>query len=191
MATDSVLIAMVLARYPDVLPGSLTFPVEAVDWTEKEVDLFVGSGGFLKPKKKKRQVSTISTATLTSPPPPPKAAPLTGECTEPAYSAGRANGVSGGYHSVSLLPSIDALSLVGVAPLPASGGLSTQSNAPSSVTHPPVAATIAELPLMVWHEGQFWAPYTTYMEDVDERGLKIVAAMNKSERFRSLCLKKV
>eukprot|EP00913_Durusdinium_trenchii_P020011 g18809.t1 len=35
-------IATVLARYPDVTPSSLNFPADAAEWTEKEVDLFIG-----------------------------------------------------------------------------------------------------------------------------------------------------
>ncbi|CAE8636629.1 unnamed protein product [Polarella glacialis] len=43
----------VLAKYPGVDRVALVFPPEADDWNETEVDLFIGSGGFLKPKKKK------------------------------------------------------------------------------------------------------------------------------------------
>lgn len=49
---ENPLIAQVLLRYPDVQRDSLNFPPDSADWTEKDLDLFVGSGGFLKPKKK-------------------------------------------------------------------------------------------------------------------------------------------
>lgn len=51
-------------------------------------------------------------------------------------------------------------------------------------------ATHGELPLTVWHDGEYWAPYTTYMEDVGERGVRLLAALNKCERFRNIGLLK-
>lgn len=42
----------VLANFPDVVPESLPWPAGAETWTTKELELFIGSGGFLKPKKK-------------------------------------------------------------------------------------------------------------------------------------------
>mmetsp|Transcript_26413 Transcript_26413/g.47633 ORF Transcript_26413/g.47633 Transcript_26413/m.47633 type:complete len:362 (-) Transcript_26413:12-1097(-) len=42
----------VLARYPGVDPAALDFPSGSEDWDEAGLDLFVGSGGFLKPKKR-------------------------------------------------------------------------------------------------------------------------------------------
>ena len=46
------LIEKVLQKFPDVDRNSLVFPTEAVDWDEQGLELFIGSGGFLKPKKK-------------------------------------------------------------------------------------------------------------------------------------------
>ena len=42
----------VLANFPDVVAKSLPWPAGADTWTAKELELFIGSGGFLKPKKK-------------------------------------------------------------------------------------------------------------------------------------------
>ena len=46
------LIEKVLQKFPDVDRNSLVFPTEADDWDEQGLELFIGSGGFLKPKKK-------------------------------------------------------------------------------------------------------------------------------------------
>lgn len=46
-----------LHRYPDVDASKLNFPSDALEWSEKELDLFVGSGGFLKPKRRKPPTS--------------------------------------------------------------------------------------------------------------------------------------
>eukprot|EP00435_Cladocopium_sp_Y103_P033457 s1142_g8.t1 len=46
-----------LCRYPDVDASRLHFPSDALEWSEKELDLFVGSGGFLKPKRRKPPTS--------------------------------------------------------------------------------------------------------------------------------------
>jgi len=56
--------------------------------------------------------------------------------------------------------------------------------------HPSATVTPSELPNTVWHEGEYWAPYATYMEDVGERGFRLSAALNKCERFRNIGLQK-
>ncbi|CAK0903761.1 unnamed protein product [Prorocentrum cordatum] len=48
------LIDRILARYPGTARDSLTFPPESAEWDEKELELFIGSGGFVKPKRKKK-----------------------------------------------------------------------------------------------------------------------------------------
>lgn len=67
------MISKVLERYPDVAPGSLHFPPESVEWTEKDIDLFVGSGGFLKPKRKP------AVAAVAAPVPTRSAAPVSAD----------------------------------------------------------------------------------------------------------------
>lgn len=54
-----VLIDHVLARYPGVSKESLNFPPDSTNWSEHDLDLFVGSGGFIKPKKKKQEDAPI------------------------------------------------------------------------------------------------------------------------------------
>ena len=44
-------IEKVFQKFPDVDPTSLVFPPDADDWDEQGLELFIGSGGFLKPKK--------------------------------------------------------------------------------------------------------------------------------------------
>lgn len=78
----------VLVAFPDVDAASLPWPEGADTWEQKDVELFIGSGGFLKPKKKKAdakpqapaakpQVTAPSTkpeVTATQHPPPAEAA---------------------------------------------------------------------------------------------------------------------
>jgi acyl-CoA thioesterase FadM len=45
----------VLVNFPDVDPASLAWPADADLWDAKDLEIFVGSGGFLKPKKGKYQ----------------------------------------------------------------------------------------------------------------------------------------
>ncbi|CAK0899600.1 unnamed protein product [Prorocentrum cordatum] len=62
-----------MARYPGVV--SLDFPPEALEWSEKEVDMFVASGGFLKPKRKKPLAKSSATlGAVGAAPPCPEAA---------------------------------------------------------------------------------------------------------------------
>jgi len=50
---DNPLLASVLKNFPDVQASSLSWPAGAESWDEKDLELFIGSGGFLKPKKEK------------------------------------------------------------------------------------------------------------------------------------------
>ncbi|CAK9036520.1 unnamed protein product [Durusdinium trenchii] len=156
-------IATVLARYPDVTPSSLNFPADAAEWTEKEVDLFIGSGGFLKPKRKKA------------------ADPPTAQ-SAPAIAA----------QAAAAEPIAPAIALDSVARAEGAVLIGYASNAdrPAEVVSTPGVATLPELPLTSWHEDAYWAPYATYMEDVGEKGLRLTAALNKCERFRNVGLKK-
>lgn len=54
------LIDLVLARYPGTTRDSLTFPPESAEWEEKEVELFIGSGGFVRPKRKKKATDVVT-----------------------------------------------------------------------------------------------------------------------------------
>eukprot|EP00418_Pyrodinium_bahamense_P096732 CAMPEP_0179042494 /NCGR_PEP_ID=MMETSP0796-20121207/16689_1 /TAXON_ID=73915 /ORGANISM="Pyrodinium bahamense, Strain pbaha01" /LENGTH=402 /DNA_ID=CAMNT_0020738867 /DNA_START=125 /DNA_END=1333 /DNA_ORIENTATION=+ len=52
---DNPLLRDVMVNYPDVDATALPWPAGAESWDMKDLDLFVGSGGFLKPKKKRQQ----------------------------------------------------------------------------------------------------------------------------------------
>ncbi|CAK9025281.1 Hypothetical protein SCF082_LOCUS17013 [Durusdinium trenchii] len=54
----------VLVNFPDVVPDSLPWPKDADAWSLKDLEIFIGSGGFLKPKKK--------AAAPSAPPAPPR-----------------------------------------------------------------------------------------------------------------------
>lgn len=43
----------VLVNFPDADAAALPWPADADTWEARELELFIGSGGFLKPKKKK------------------------------------------------------------------------------------------------------------------------------------------
>eukprot|EP00421_Protoceratium_reticulatum_P034656 CAMPEP_0168469446 /NCGR_PEP_ID=MMETSP0228-20121227/58220_1 /TAXON_ID=133427 /ORGANISM="Protoceratium reticulatum, Strain CCCM 535 (=CCMP 1889)" /LENGTH=57 /DNA_ID=CAMNT_0008485223 /DNA_START=83 /DNA_END=252 /DNA_ORIENTATION=- len=50
---DNPLLKKALANFPDVDPASLPWPDGAEAWALKELELFIGSGGFLKPRRKR------------------------------------------------------------------------------------------------------------------------------------------
>ncbi|CAJ1390071.1 unnamed protein product [Effrenium voratum] len=158
----SPVIAKVLARYPDLAPSSLNFPPDAAEWSEKEVDLFVGSAGFIKPKRPKAAK------------PAGQAAPAYAEVKPPAATAAADSAAE------EAVP-------VKTPAAPAAPVVSTPADAG---TAPSEEAVLPELPLTRWHKDAYWAPYATYMEDVGEKGLRLVAALNKCERFRNVGLKK-
>eukprot|EP00930_Biecheleria_cincta_P058970 TRINITY_DN44745_c0_g1_i1.p1 TRINITY_DN44745_c0_g1~~TRINITY_DN44745_c0_g1_i1.p1 ORF type:complete len:463 (-),score=66.55 TRINITY_DN44745_c0_g1_i1:425-1813(-) len=172
MAAEIPLIAKVLERFPDVNPTSLNFPADCGEWSEKDVELFVGSGGFLKPKKKKPPSAASSSgyaASQTAVVP----APNDRNCAAPAQ----------------LLPDTTPdPEPANVQQASATSALSTEEL--SRKQAPSLTVEVAELALTVWHDGEFWAPYTNYMEDLGERGLKLTGALNKCERFRNIGLKK-
>jgi len=58
---DNPLLASVLKNFPDVQASSLSWPAGAESWDEKDLELFIGSGGFLKPKKKKVEPKKLET----------------------------------------------------------------------------------------------------------------------------------
>jgi len=176
---ENPLVAKVLARFPDVAPGSLTFPPEAESWTEKDVELFVGSGGFLKPKK--RQVPKVT--------PPPATSQATTEkapVSAPAKASAAVDEVP--QPRKQREPEEQAPTTADAADN--SCQPKDETTKVQRVAHPSATVTAAELPHTVWHEGEYWAPYTTYMEDVGERGFRLSAALNKCERFRNIGLQK-
>lgn len=173
MAAEIPLIAKVLERFPDVNSASLNFPVDCGEWTEKDVELFVGSGGFLKPKKKK----------------PPSAASSSGYNVAPQAAIVQESNNLNHAAPDQLLPD--------TSPDPEPGNLQQAFAASIVATDevsrkqaPSLTVEVAELALTVWHDGEYWAPYTNYMEDIGEQGLKLTGALNKCERFRNIGLKK-
>ncbi|OLQ00172.1 hypothetical protein AK812_SmicGene17181 [Symbiodinium microadriaticum] len=52
-AMDNPHLKSVLVEFPDVDAAALPWPAGAEEWEPKDLQLFIGSGGFLKPKKKK------------------------------------------------------------------------------------------------------------------------------------------
>mmetsp|Transcript_34155 Transcript_34155/g.94160 ORF Transcript_34155/g.94160 Transcript_34155/m.94160 type:complete len:474 (+) Transcript_34155:36-1457(+) len=181
MVEESPTIARVLARYPDVEPGSLNFPPEAVEWAERDVDLFVGSGGFVTPKKQKKQEPAAASSEADAPAPTSEPAP-------PAPTSAAKDAAAAATPAPAEEAPAAAASPVPTTSVPA--GEASANSAFAAVTVPTATTELHELDLTVWHGGQYWAPYTTYMEDVGEQGMKLVAALNKCERFRNVGLKK-
>lgn len=50
---DNPIVMKVLNKYPDVDGASFSWPADLSHWTERDVNVFIGSGGFIRPKKKK------------------------------------------------------------------------------------------------------------------------------------------
>ncbi|CAE7724534.1 unnamed protein product [Symbiodinium sp. CCMP2592] len=67
----------ILAEFPDVDAAALPWPAGAEEWEPKDLQLFIGSGGFLKPKKKKATEAKAASASVPAPAPAkaPAAAP--------------------------------------------------------------------------------------------------------------------
>lgn len=59
---NNPLLKSVLVSFPDVDAASLPWPDGAEAWTVQELELFIGSGGFLKPKKKKAAAKAVPKA---------------------------------------------------------------------------------------------------------------------------------
>ncbi|CAE7458011.1 unnamed protein product [Symbiodinium natans] len=78
---DNPHLKSVLAEFPDVDAAALPWPPGAETWEAKDVQLFIGSGGFLKPKKSKK-AAEVKTA-----PPPPTPAPADVPTPAPAEEA--------------------------------------------------------------------------------------------------------
>ena len=47
---ENPLLSGVLEEFPDVDAAALPWPAGAEGWTAKELKIFIGSGGFIKPK---------------------------------------------------------------------------------------------------------------------------------------------
>eukprot|EP00434_Breviolum_minutum_P005962 symbB.v1.2.005258.t1/scaffold304.1/size234131/17 len=168
MDFESPAVSRVLRRYPDVDISTLTFPSDAPEWTEQEFELFVGSGGFLKPKRRRNNGPGIQSNGAYSPR-NPAFIPIDQREAQAAASSSSSS-------THKMLPKRETDTPLDYAPGP--------------VLTTPGVAVLPELPLTTWHEGAYWAPYATYMEDVDENGMRLVAALNKCERFRNVGLKK-
>ena len=168
MDFESPAVSRVLRRYPDVDISTLTFPSDAPEWTEQEFELFVGSGGFLKPKRRRNNGPGIQSNGAYSPR-NPAFIPIDQREAQAAASSSSSS-------THKMLPKRETDTPLDYAPGP--------------VLTTPGVAVLPELPLTTWHEGAYWAPSATYMEDVDENGMRLVAALNKCERFRNVGLKK-
>mmetsp|Transcript_42973 Transcript_42973/g.118842 ORF Transcript_42973/g.118842 Transcript_42973/m.118842 type:complete len:413 (-) Transcript_42973:30-1268(-) len=59
---DNPLLKAVLVQYPDVDAASLPWPAGANSWGERDLQVFVGSGGFLKPKRSSTTAKDTSAA---------------------------------------------------------------------------------------------------------------------------------
>ncbi|CAK0866254.1 unnamed protein product [Prorocentrum cordatum] len=90
---DNPLLPSVLEKFPGVEASSLPWPPDANDWDLKGLEMFVGSGGFLKPK---RRAEAPKPAPAPAPPaaggpaPAAAAASAPGAPAEKGYPAGRA-----------------------------------------------------------------------------------------------------
>ncbi|CAJ1352955.1 unnamed protein product [Effrenium voratum] len=70
----------VLVSFPDVVAESLPWPEGAETWSPKELELFIGSNGFLKPKRKAQAKTGAAT-------PSPATPAMPAEPAEPAKAA--------------------------------------------------------------------------------------------------------
>lgn len=60
-------IAEILERYPGVQGESLSWPEDVAEWSQKEIELFVGSGGFLKPRRARKAAKAPASAVVSTP----------------------------------------------------------------------------------------------------------------------------
>mmetsp|Transcript_58702 Transcript_58702/g.188773 ORF Transcript_58702/g.188773 Transcript_58702/m.188773 type:complete len:411 (-) Transcript_58702:96-1328(-) len=72
---DNPLLKKALTNFPDIDPASLPWPADAGSWELKDLELFIGSGGFLKPKRKKAEAKAAQPQPKVSEPAAAKAEP--------------------------------------------------------------------------------------------------------------------
>jgi len=99
---DNPLLSSVISNFPDVDPKTLQWPEGANSWTAKDLELFIGSGGFLKPKKKKAEAPK---AVASSAPPaeaPAPAPPVAASALEEKPSAFEVPGFSVERHAITM-----------------------------------------------------------------------------------------
>lgn len=181
---DNPLIEKVLSRYPDVDRASLAFPADAEFWDERDLDLFIGSGGFVKPKKKQA---------------PGKAAAGSGSGGPPALPAAAAP-AAGTSPPVVVSPSPATLAAAeprreerAPVPSPSTGGA---AHPVEGGVAPPLRPIELEA-ITVSGQGDGGGggytsvPITTHLEDMGPLGLRLSALLNKCERCRSLTMLKV
>lgn len=85
---DNPHLKSVLAEFPDVDAAALPWPAGAEEWEPKDLQLFIGSGGFLKPKKKKApeaKAASAASVPAPAPAPAPAAAPSPAAQDPPGY----------------------------------------------------------------------------------------------------------
>ncbi|CAJ1433506.1 unnamed protein product [Effrenium voratum] len=58
----------VLQKYPGIDAQSLPWPDDISQWTRRDIDIFVGSGGFIKPKRKATPTPSLSAEPLKAEP---------------------------------------------------------------------------------------------------------------------------
>ncbi|CAE8594349.1 unnamed protein product [Polarella glacialis] len=195
-AAGNPLVAKVLGRYPDV--NGLEFPPDTVDWTEMEIDLFIGSGGFLKPKRKKAVPVVAATPSLSpSTAGYSSSAPVLAPVTPPASalqtaaaSTAKVLAVPNGVSSATPAASAAATAAEPAVAASTSAVPPWQSPVVADIVRVQRKFLQAEVELMQTEGKQWVVPLTTFMEDVGPRGLRMVAALNKCERSRSAALMK-
>eukprot|EP00746_Dinoflagellata_sp_MGD_P006520 gnl/MRDRNA2_/MRDRNA2_112765_c0_seq1.p1 gnl/MRDRNA2_/MRDRNA2_112765_c0~~gnl/MRDRNA2_/MRDRNA2_112765_c0_seq1.p1 ORF type:complete len:506 (-),score=81.11 gnl/MRDRNA2_/MRDRNA2_112765_c0_seq1:209-1726(-) len=194
VAHGNPLLPQVLADYPGFDISTLNWPPDAVSWNEKDLDLFIGSGGFIKPKKK------------------PKAAAKPVVEAPPAENTHSKS--NGGYPlQVSSSPVKNDVSPSSVPPVEMKGSeetsstCSTPDSCKSSSKDDPlqeeqeiVSSLDADLSVkrqpVEWLntvvvpgvDGHTVVPITTHLEDLGPNGMHLTAMLNKFARCRSLLL---
>mmetsp|Transcript_3055 Transcript_3055/g.8252 ORF Transcript_3055/g.8252 Transcript_3055/m.8252 type:complete len:412 (-) Transcript_3055:297-1532(-) len=87
---NNPLLKTALTKYPDVDAASLPWPADADTWELKDLDLFIGSGGFLKPKKKKADAKPVEASAKALAPEAKKSEPEVAKQGVPPPSTGAA-----------------------------------------------------------------------------------------------------
>lgn len=186
------LLPKVLADYPGVDISNLNWPPDAVSWDEKDLDLFIGSGGFIKPKKKKVAA----------------AKPIV---EVPSAEGTQSNGHGGYPQQVSLSMVKQDVSPSPVPPIERQASkTSTTCSTPDSCRPTPKEDPLEEdggnMPLAAlpveksqpveWFnttvvpgiDGHTVVPITTHLEDLGPEGMRLTAMLNKFARCRSVLL---
>eukprot|EP00930_Biecheleria_cincta_P029805 TRINITY_DN20685_c0_g1_i1.p1 TRINITY_DN20685_c0_g1~~TRINITY_DN20685_c0_g1_i1.p1 ORF type:complete len:424 (+),score=80.44 TRINITY_DN20685_c0_g1_i1:30-1274(+) len=152
----------VLLNFPDLDASSLPWPAGAESWEVKDLELFIGSGGFLKPKKKKQQ-------TLES-------KPASGQGSN---TSGAATDRPAGYAPEATAPAAAEAAAPAAAAAPASSEAEEQESS-------------FEVPGFSRERRAITMPVRVHCEDTSPIGhVRLESLTAFAERIRSLALKQI